>query len=47
MARGAIGFVSKPFDENVLLDLVKHAIAHGPRRAPEAARNPAGSEPSP
>ena len=27
MSAGAVGFVRKPFDQSVLLDLVEHALA--------------------
>ena len=37
MACGAIGFVRKPFDESVLMNLVDHAVAHREQATAAAA----------
>jgi FixJ family two-component response regulator len=37
MASGALGFVRKPFDESVLLNLVEHAVVHCEQAAVAAA----------
>jgi two-component system, LuxR family, response regulator FixJ len=42
MACGAIGFVRKPFDESVLIDLVEHAVAHCEKAAAAASREASG-----
>ena len=42
MASGAIGFVRKPFDESVLMNLVDHAMTHCQQAAAAAAREAPG-----